>query len=154
MSTAESLLRARKQGDGPRAKERYYLDCRRWGGVMNTPLKAAPTDTRAVTDRDTALRLAEAMVAELEAKAKATQARRVEEARGAAEAAKQAAMLGLSVEADPDLEVVLWDDIIDVCIDGYRTLIDRCPERRGTKVLVYAEDSEVTFEMVEIRALS
>jgi hypothetical protein len=52
------------------------------------------------------------------------------------------------------LEVVLWDDIIDVCIDGSRTLIDRCPERRGTKVLVYAEDSEVTFEMVEITALS
>ena len=52
------------------------------------------------------------------------------------------------------LEVVLWDDIIDVCIDGCRTLIDRCPERRGTKVVVYAEDSEVTFEMVEITALS
>jgi hypothetical protein len=51
------------------------------------------------------------------------------------------------------LEIVLWDDIIDVCIDSRRTLIDRCPGRRGTKVLFYAEDSEVTFDVVEIAAL-
>ncbi|HEX5690854.1 MAG TPA: hypothetical protein VFX76_12665, partial [Roseiflexaceae bacterium] len=52
------------------------------------------------------------------------------------------------------LEVVLWDDIIDVCIDGRRTLIDRCPERRGPKLLLYAEDSQVTFDIAEITALS
>lgn len=52
------------------------------------------------------------------------------------------------------LEVVLLDDIIDVCIDDRRTLVDRCPERRGAKVVVYAEDSAVTFEMVEITALA
>jgi hypothetical protein len=51
------------------------------------------------------------------------------------------------------LEVVLWDDIIDVCIDGRRTLLDRCPQRRGDQVLVYAEDAEVTFEVVEVTAL-
>lgn len=52
------------------------------------------------------------------------------------------------------LEVVLWEDIIDVCIDGRRTLIDRCPQRRGTQVVMYAEEAEVTFEMVEVTALA
>jgi hypothetical protein len=51
------------------------------------------------------------------------------------------------------LEIVLWDNIIDVCIDGRRTLIDRCPGQRGTRVLFYAEDSAVTFDVVEIAAL-
>ena len=51
------------------------------------------------------------------------------------------------------LEIVLRDDIIDVCIDGRRTLIDRCPERRGDRMLLYAQDSGVTFEVAEIAAL-
>lgn len=51
------------------------------------------------------------------------------------------------------LEVVLWNDIIDVCIDGRRTLLDRCPERRDSRLVIYAEDSDVTFEMREIVAL-
>jgi len=51
------------------------------------------------------------------------------------------------------LEIALRDDIIDVCIDGSRTLIDRCPERRGDKLLLYAQDSAVTFEVVAIAAL-
>jgi hypothetical protein len=51
------------------------------------------------------------------------------------------------------LEIMLWDDIIDVCIDGRRTLIDRCPGRRGSKVLFYAEDAAVTFDVVEIAAM-
>ena len=52
------------------------------------------------------------------------------------------------------LEVVLWNDIIDVCIDGRRTLVDRCPERRGSRLLVYAEDSDVAFEFMEMMALT
>ncbi len=52
------------------------------------------------------------------------------------------------------LEVVLYDDIIDVCIDGRRTLIDRCPERRGDKVFFYGQDSDVTFEMLEFTTLA
>ena len=51
------------------------------------------------------------------------------------------------------LEIVLRDDIIDVCIDGHRTLIDRCPEQRGGRMLLYAQDSEVAFEVAEIAAL-
>jgi hypothetical protein len=52
-----------------------------------------------------------------------------------------------------DLDVVLQDDIIDVCIDERRTLIDRCPERRGEQLFMYAQDSDVAFEVLEIAAL-
>ena len=51
------------------------------------------------------------------------------------------------------LEIVLRDDIIDVCIDGRRTLIDRCPERHGDRVLLYGQDADVTFEVMEIATL-
>ena len=51
------------------------------------------------------------------------------------------------------LEIVLREDIIDVCIDGRRTLIDRCPEQRGDRMLLYAQDSEVAFEVAGIAAL-
>lgn len=52
------------------------------------------------------------------------------------------------------LEIILKGDIIDVCIDDRRTLIDRCPEQYGQQLFLYAQDSEVTFEVVEIQALS
>jgi len=51
------------------------------------------------------------------------------------------------------LEVVLRNDIIDVCIDDRRTLIDRCPEWRGDRMLFYGQDSDVAFEVVEVAAL-
>jgi hypothetical protein len=51
------------------------------------------------------------------------------------------------------LEIVLKDDIVDVCIDGRRTLVDRCPERRGAALLLYGQDAEVAFEIAEVAAL-
>lgn len=51
------------------------------------------------------------------------------------------------------LEIVLWEDLIDVCIDGQRTLVDRCPERRGDKAFFYGLDSDVTFEVIEVARL-
>jgi hypothetical protein len=45
-----------------------------------------------------------------------------------------------------DLEIVLHDDIIDVCIDHRRTIIDRCPERHGNRLLCYALDGGASFE--------
>ena len=51
------------------------------------------------------------------------------------------------------LEVILRDDIIDACIGGSRTLIDRCPEGRGDKILLYAQDSAVAFRLLRIAAL-
>lgn len=43
------------------------------------------------------------------------------------------------------LEIVLHDDIIDVCIDHRRTIIDRCPERHGDRLLFYALNAGVSF---------
>jgi hypothetical protein len=52
-----------------------------------------------------------------------------------------------------DLEIVMKGDIIDVCIDGRRTLVDRCPERRGQTVLLFAQDGQVDFEIAEAELL-
>ena len=52
-----------------------------------------------------------------------------------------------------DLEIILKDDIIDVCIDGRRTLTDRCPERRGQTMLLYGQDGEVAFEIAQAVSL-
>jgi beta-fructofuranosidase len=53
-----------------------------------------------------------------------------------------------------DLEVVLMGDLIDVCIDGRRTVIDRCPERVGEWAFLYAQDGEVVFDVAEVVALT
>lgn len=52
-----------------------------------------------------------------------------------------------------DLEIVLLDSIIDVCIDGRRCLVNRCPERHGERLFFFAQDSAVTFGEIEIRPL-
>ncbi len=52
-----------------------------------------------------------------------------------------------------DLEIVLKGDLIDVCIDGQRTLIDRCPEQVGERIFVYAQDAEVAFDLLEMAPL-
>jgi len=51
------------------------------------------------------------------------------------------------------LQIVIRDDIIDVCIDDRRTLINRCPERSGDRVYFHGQDSNVVFEIVEIVSL-
>lgn len=64
-------------------------------------------------------------------------------------------LLGVErLEKPFDLEVILWEDLIDVNIDNRRTLIDRCPEQRGGRLFVYAQDSAVAFEMIEINSLT
>jgi hypothetical protein len=52
-----------------------------------------------------------------------------------------------------DLEIILWQDLIDVTIDNRRTLIDRCSEKRGDRMYFYAQDSVIGFEMIEINSL-
>ncbi len=51
------------------------------------------------------------------------------------------------------LEIVLYNDIIDVCIDNRRTLIDRCIEHKGTYVYFYGQDSSVKFEVLEVEKI-
>jgi hypothetical protein len=46
------------------------------------------------------------------------------------------------------VEVVLYEDLVDVCIGGRRTLIDRLPESEGQDVWLYAMNGEVTFRVI------
>lgn len=51
------------------------------------------------------------------------------------------------------LQIVATGDIIDVCINNRRTLINRCPEKRGETLLLYARNGDVAFNNLEIYAL-
>lgn len=48
------------------------------------------------------------------------------------------------------LDIILKDDIIDVCIDERRCLIDRCPELSGERLFFFCQTGEVLFEDIEI----
>lgn len=48
-------------------------------------------------------------------------------------------------------DVILKDDIIDVCVDDRRCVIDRCPELRGERLFLFCQNGEVSFESVEVR---
>ncbi|HOU12183.1 MAG TPA: hypothetical protein PKZ84_03640 [Anaerolineae bacterium] len=45
-----------------------------------------------------------------------------------------------------ELEVVWQDDIIDVCIDGRRCIVNRCPEPRGEQLFVFCHNGGITVE--------
>ena len=51
------------------------------------------------------------------------------------------------------LDVVLRNDIIDVCIDDRRTVVARYWDPRGDRLLLYAQDADVAFESVVVRPL-
>jgi beta-fructofuranosidase len=52
------------------------------------------------------------------------------------------------------LDVVLKDDIIDVCIDERRTLVARCPEQRGERLFLFAHCGSVAFRQISVRPLT
>ncbi len=51
------------------------------------------------------------------------------------------------------LEIVVKDDVIDVCVDGRRCLVDRGYELKGDRLFLFCENGEVTFEDIEVAAL-
>lgn len=51
------------------------------------------------------------------------------------------------------LDVILKHDIIDVCIDKRRCLINRCPERRGDRLFLFCQDGDVAFEAIDVAPL-
>jgi beta-fructofuranosidase len=51
------------------------------------------------------------------------------------------------------LDVVLNGDIIDVCIDGRRSLINRLPERYGDQLFLFCEYGQVVFEDLVVQPL-
>ncbi len=51
------------------------------------------------------------------------------------------------------LEIIMKGDIIDVCIDNRRCLVDRCPELKGDRIFFYCQDGNVAFEQVAVRGI-
>ena len=51
------------------------------------------------------------------------------------------------------LDVILADDIIDVCIDNRRCLVNRCPELRGDRLFLFCQNGDVNFDLVKIRPI-
>jgi hypothetical protein len=53
-----------------------------------------------------------------------------------------------------DLEIILYDDIIDVCIDHRRTLIRRCGDHPGNTLMLTARDASIVFADIQVCPLT
>lgn len=51
------------------------------------------------------------------------------------------------------VEIIAKDDIIDVCIDERRCLIDRCADLSGDRLFFYCQNGEVVFDSIVIAPL-
>ena len=51
------------------------------------------------------------------------------------------------------LEVIVKDDMIDLCVDNRRTMINRVKDQPGDRLFFFAQDAEVTFENIDVREL-
>ena len=51
------------------------------------------------------------------------------------------------------LDLLANGDILDLCIDGRRCLIDRCPQRQGDQLYFYAQNAEVALHQVTVQPL-
>jgi len=43
------------------------------------------------------------------------------------------------------VDIIMKDDIIDVCIAGRRCILNRCPEQKGTTLVCFARNGMVHF---------
>jgi beta-fructofuranosidase len=50
-----------------------------------------------------------------------------------------------------DLQIIAKDDIIDICINNRRTMVSRVSKIDGDRLFLFAQNSGVTFESIEIR---
>lgn len=51
------------------------------------------------------------------------------------------------------LELIALDDIIDVCVDGRRTLVNRVAAPSGDYLYLYCQNGQVTFDGLDLRPL-
>ena len=52
------------------------------------------------------------------------------------------------------LEIVLYADLIDVCVDGERCIVNRCPEHQGDRLFFFAHASSITITDLKIEPLA
>ena len=54
-----------------------------------------------------------------------------------------------------EIEVIVKGDLLDVCIDGRRTLIARAaPSFTGERLFLFAQNGGATFENIEVQPLA
>jgi hypothetical protein len=68
--------------------------------------------------------------------------------------AGQALTLVDGLDGEFFLDVVLKGELVDICVAGCRTLVDRFPQRRGRALLFFAQNSDVEFADLAIEDLS
>ena len=51
------------------------------------------------------------------------------------------------------LDIVMKDDIIDVCIAGKRCILNRCPEKKGTNLYLFVHNGNAVFRDLNIQKL-
>ena len=52
-----------------------------------------------------------------------------------------------------DLEIVVYDDIVDVCIADAHSLVDRLPERTGSRLFFFCTNGGVAFDNITLCSL-
>jgi hypothetical protein len=57
------------------------------------------------------------------------------------------------IERPFTLEIVAYEDIIDVCIDERRCLLNRCPEQHGEQLYFFAHNADVAFYHLQVEPL-
>jgi len=58
------------------------------------------------------------------------------------------AVTGLGTPSE--VEIIMKDDIIDVCINQQRCIVNRLPEKRGNTLWFYAKQGKVTFKAIKV----
>lgn len=51
------------------------------------------------------------------------------------------------------LEILAYEDILDVCIDNRRCIVNRCPEQHGEQLHLFAQNADVAFCNLRVEPL-
>jgi beta-fructofuranosidase len=51
------------------------------------------------------------------------------------------------------VDIIMIGDIIDVCVNNRRCIVNRCPEQKGNQLWLYAKQGNVNFKSVKISEL-
>lgn len=74
-------------------------------------------------------------------------------ARGIVQLAEEKIYCVDGVTGSVTLEVIVSDDIFDVCIGNKRCMINRLPEKKGDRLFFFAQNAHVRFTQINLMAL-
>jgi len=52
------------------------------------------------------------------------------------------------------VEIIMKEDIIDVCVNNRRCIVNRCPGQKGAKLLLYVKQGKVNFNRIKVYELN